>query len=95
MFRLLLFMHHIAFSPLALHLVDLDSCMRICDISRGARTRDQKGVNPRGVERSTSAKCEDTNIAFRSRQTPVHLTNALVFYFKDLLSVLLDCALSL
>jgi hypothetical protein len=48
-----------------------------------------------GVRRSTSAKCEDTNIAFGSRQASVHLTNTLVFYFDALLCVLLDCALSI
>jgi hypothetical protein len=37
----------------------------------------------------------DANIAFGSRQTPVHLTNTLVFYFKALIYILLDCALSL
>jgi hypothetical protein len=37
---------------------------------------------------------EDTNCC-GSRQAPVHLTNALVFYFEALLYILLDCTLSL
>jgi hypothetical protein len=37
----------------------------------------------------------DANIAFGSRQAPMHLINALVFYFEALLYVLLNCALSL
>jgi hypothetical protein len=42
-----------------------------------------------------ASSCEDANIAFGSRQAPVHLTYALVFYFEALLYVLLNCALSL
>jgi hypothetical protein len=62
---------------------------------RGAEDENSSGVSPMGVRRSTSTKCEDTNIAFGSRHALMHLTNALVFYFKALLYVLLDCALSL
>jgi hypothetical protein len=92
MFRLLLFMHHIAFAPHALHHVDIGSCMCICDRSCGAGIGYQKGVNPRGVRRSTSAKCGDTYIAFGSRKAPVHLT----LYFSFFLYILfmnLACAL--
>jgi hypothetical protein len=73
-------MHHIAFASHALHHVDLSSCMCICDRSHGVGTGDQKGVNPRCVQRSTCAKCEDTNIAFGSRQAPVHQTTILNVY---------------
>jgi hypothetical protein len=41
-----------------------------------------------------ASSCEDANI-IGSRQAPVHLINALIFYFEALLYVLLDCALSL
>jgi hypothetical protein len=82
MFRLLLFMHRITFAPHALHHVDLGSCTCIYDRSRGVKTRDEKGANPRGVRKSTSAECESTNIAFGSRQAPVHLTTILEVCFS-------------
>jgi hypothetical protein len=78
-------MHHIAFALHALHHVNLGFYMCICDRSRGAGTGDKKGANPRGVRRSTSAKCEDTNIAFGSRQALVHLSLSLSFVFLDIL----------
>jgi hypothetical protein len=61
---------------------------------RGVEDENSNGARPMGVRRSTSIKCEDTNIYFGSRQAPVHLINALIFYFEALLYVLLDCALS-
>jgi hypothetical protein len=41
-----------------------------------------------------ASSCEDANIV-GSRQAPMHLTNAVVFYFEALAYILLDCALSL
>jgi uncharacterized membrane protein len=40
------------------------------------------------------SSCEEANIG-GSRQAPLHLTNALIFYFEALLYILLGCTLSL
>jgi hypothetical protein len=62
MFRLLLFMHHIAFAHHALHHVDLGSCMCMFDRSRGAGIRDQK-EQVQGVFGGPHVSgCEDANI---------------------------------
>jgi hypothetical protein len=49
----------------------------------------------RVLEGPQASSYEDTNNCLGLRQAPVHLTNALVFYFEALPYVLLDCALSL
>jgi hypothetical protein len=95
MLRTLLFIHHIALCTPCIAHFDLASCLCIYARSRGAKIGNSSGTSVKGVWWSTSTKYEDTNIAFRSRQALVHLTNALIIYFEVLLYVLLDCALSL
>jgi hypothetical protein len=80
MSRSLLFMHHIAFASHALHHVDLGSCMCICNISRGARTGDQK-EQVQGVFGGPQApSCDDANIVV-IKASPSASHPILDFYF--------------
>jgi hypothetical protein len=82
---LLLFLHHCASCiPIALHHIALGSYMlKYARLrSRRAKIRNSSGASPRRVWWSTSAKCEDTNIAFGSRQALVHLTTILELCFS-------------
>jgi hypothetical protein len=93
MIRLLLFIHHIALCTPCIAHFDLASCLCIYARSRRAKIRNSSGVSAKGVWWSTSAKCEHTNIAFGSRQSPVHLTIILEFYLNLILFMILGCAL--
>jgi hypothetical protein len=64
MIRLLLFMHHIAFAPHALHILTSAHICAYMGRSCGAEIRNLSGASAKGVRWSTSAKCEDTNIVF-------------------------------
>jgi hypothetical protein len=78
---MLLIMHHIALCTPCIALYFSVSYLCICDRPYGAEIGSPTDSSPKGVGWSTSAKCEDTNISFGSRQASVHLTNALIFYF--------------
>jgi hypothetical protein len=51
---------------------------------RGAEIKNSSRAILKGVQWSTSAKCEDTNISFGSRQAPVHPTNHPYLFFESL-----------
>jgi hypothetical protein len=87
MSRILLFMHHIASAPHALHILILSHIYAYTCRSHGAKIRNSSVASAKGVRWSTSAKCDDTNIAFKSRQASVHLTTIFEFY----LSLNLSC----
>jgi hypothetical protein len=81
MFRLLLFMHHIAFAPHALHHVALGLCMCRCDRSRGVGTEDQK-EQIKGVFGGTQASSyKDANIVM-IKESPGASHLILDFYFE-------------
>jgi hypothetical protein len=81
MFRLLLFIHHIAFAPHALHQVDLGLCMCICNRSRGVGTGDQK-EQVKGVFGGTQASSyKDANIVM-IKESPGASRLILDFYFE-------------
>jgi hypothetical protein len=70
------------FSPHALHILILTHIYAYTGRSRGVEIENSSGASAKGVRWSTSTKCEDTNIAFGSRQAPVHITNILELYFS-------------
>jgi hypothetical protein len=80
MLSLLLFMHHIASTPHALHILILAHIYAYTGRSCGAEIRSSSRASAKGVRWSTSVKSEDTNIAFGSRQTPMHPTKVLVLF---------------
>jgi hypothetical protein len=95
MVKVLIIMHHIALCTPCIALVNGGHLlhMRVDHEESGLEFEaEQVQWVFRGPQASSG---EDTNIAFGSRQAPVHLINALVFYFKALLYDLLDCVLSL
>jgi hypothetical protein len=75
MSRMLLFMYHIASAPHALHILILAHIYAYTGRSRGAKIGNSNEASAKVVWWSTSTKCEDTSIAFGSRQAPTHPTN--------------------
>jgi hypothetical protein len=63
-------MHYIASAPHALHILIFAHIYAYTGSSRGAEIRNSSGASAKGGRWSTSAKCEDTNIAFGSRKAP-------------------------
>jgi hypothetical protein len=78
MLRLFLFMHHIALCTISL-LAHIYSYT----LDRAEPESKFQAKQVRQVFRGSQASsCKDTNIAFRSRQAPVHHTIILDFYFE-------------
>jgi hypothetical protein len=77
-------MHHITSAPHAMHILILTYIYAYMSRSHRAKIKNSSGASAKVVRWSTSAECEDTNIAFGSRQATVHPTNHPCLFFQYL-----------